>query len=192
MNMMKATMKSIRITVGLLIALSCSSSLSAQKLDSLNIPEVMSSDWTEWGMVGGLNAGRYVMGEVGVYKSYVYELAGFPIASSTASISCEVWLDENPVFGPKVHFGAHVYAVDIGLNAIYYTSEGDYSLRFRPEFGFGTHRFSLDYGYNIKIVENDLKRINTHIVSFRFFIPFKRNGVGFYDRLGKEIKDVLD
>ena len=108
---------------------------------------IMSSSWKDQGIVFGTNFFNYFYGELGYYRSSVYEIGGFPIQSTTWSAGTEFTFVDGPIIAPKIQGRLHFLLLDVGLSALCYTdlSQG-YAVKLRPEIGIGFYNFDFNYG----------------------------------------------
>lgn len=151
-------------------------------------PEVVSSNWRDLGVAMGINGGKYLYGEIGLYRSSVLEVGGFPLASNTLQIGTEFSYFDGLVLAPKVMIRAQYIIVNTCLSALFYTNlNNGYAIKLRPEFGFGLYNFEINYGYNLNIYKNNFERSNKHVVSVRYRLKFNRKYLAEYDREGNQV-----
>ncbi|MCT4640349.1 MAG: hypothetical protein N4A72_21805 [Bacteroidales bacterium] len=153
--------------------------------DTIFHKEIVSSDWIDHGAVMGISFSKYLYGEVGYYRSYIWEAGGFPVLSSTMSYGAEFSYFDKFVLAPKIQGRVHFLFFNASLSALYYTDlKKDYAFKLRPEIGVGLWNLDINYGYNIGIYNNDFNRYNRHVVSVRYYLNFYRNRLNGYDRDG--------
>ncbi|MFL5730578.1 MAG: hypothetical protein ACJ75J_13915 [Cytophagaceae bacterium] len=161
----------------------------AQKDTTVYYPEVASVEWKERGLTLGANYSRYFFGEIGHYRSYVWEAGGFPTLSTLMSYGSEVAYLDKLVAGPKIQARMHAYIFNGSISSILYTDfKNGYCVKLRPELGIGLWNFDLNYGYNFGIVKNEFDQVNRHIITFRYYLRLKRKFLNELDRDGNSIR----
>lgn len=160
--------------------------VSAQN-DTLNTDtvfngHVVSSDWIDYGLTVGVDFSRYLYGEIGYYRSDIWELGGFPTLSTTMIYGAEFSNFDKFVVAPKIQGRIHAYFFNASLTGLYYTDlEGRSTIRLRPEIGVGLWNLDINYGYNIGIYSNDFSRFNKHVIGIRYYIKLYRKYGNEYD-----------
>jgi len=154
----------------------------SQKKDSL-------SDWTpgikrftekQWGITGGINAGKYVTANLGIAHGISEQ--GFEIWSLSAiGINAELLDPKRNAygFGAEAWFNAYI---SMGIAAVDYT---DFTLSrycLRPMFGTGFGNWRINYGYNIRLNKNDYKIFNTHMFILNYFFPISHKSKAKLER----------
>lgn len=157
------------------------------QVDSPNY-EVVSSDWKDYGLSVGLNYSKYMFGELGYYRSYIWEAGGFPATSTTMNYAVEFSYADDLVITPKIQGRLHFYYFNLSLSALYYSDlKGKYAIKLRPEIGVGLLYLDINYGYNINIYKNEFEKCNTHLLSIKYYLRFKRKHLNEYDGDGNII-----
>ncbi|MBI1306711.1 MAG: hypothetical protein GC181_08865 [Bacteroidetes bacterium] len=131
-----------------------------------------------YSVLGGLNAGKTLFGEVGLARNSYGLHTHHPMAGASF-ISCEFGHHSNWIVAPKIGgwVAGGVAAQAFGINAIAYLSKGNFTPVIRPEYGFGFGRFKCSYGYNLRLKENEIKYLNKHVFSVTILFPVKQIGV---------------
>ncbi len=158
--------------------------------DSTNYQaEVVSSEWKDQGVSFGFEYAKYFYGELGYYRSNVYEIGGFPLISTTMNYGLEFSYFDNLVLAPKVQARFHAGIFNVSLSSVfYYDFSNSLAIKLRPEVGLGFYNFDLNYGYNLGIYKNGFVRTNRHTFCIRYFLRTKRKHLGEYDRQGNPVK----
>lgn len=161
----------------------------AQPDTTVNTQGVASSDWKESGITVGVNFAKYLYGEIGYYRAYVYEMGGPPMMSAQTSYGCEFSYFDRLVLAPKIQGRISFYFASASLSAIFYSDLGsNYAFKLRPEIGIGMYNFDIHYGYNIGLFKHQFERTNKHVISLRYNIRITQKIIGEYDFEGNEIK----
>jgi hypothetical protein len=148
---------------------------------------IVASDWKERGLVLGVNFTKFLYGEIGHYRSYVYEVGGFPIESTLINYGAEFSYFDKLIVAPKIQARIHVFIFNASLSSIFYTDiTNDYSLKIRPEMGIGLYNLDINYGYNIGILNNEFKQVNKHVICLRYYLNCKKKILHEYDSDGKK------
>ncbi|GGB00940.1 hypothetical protein GCM10011511_25330 [Puia dinghuensis] len=122
--------------------------------------------------MGGLAAGSYVFGDIGLSVNTI-NTTNIEPASGAWFVSDEVKFANKLLMGPKV--GIWVGGgLAFGLNMIYYTDFSQGSLVFRPEVGMGFSPFKLVYGYNAKLTNTRFEGINRNLVEVVYCFKLKK------------------
>lgn len=149
--------------------------------------EVASDSWKERGVMAGLNYSRYLFGEIGHYRNYVYRMGALPIFSTSLTYGCEVSYLNRMVVAPKVQARMHLYFFNASIAPVLYTDFRTTSLRLRPEAGLGGKGFDINYGYNVGITNTDFEQLNRHVVSLRYYFAVRQRGHHEYNSQGQRI-----
>ncbi|MBG8555553.1 hypothetical protein [Hymenobacter guriensis] len=147
-----------------------------------------SANRRETGVVLGLNYSRYLFGEVGYFRSSVYEMGGFEMNSTTLSAGSEFSYVDRLLVAPKVQARVQLFFLQASLAPILYTDFKQASLKLRPEIGLGLYNGGLSYGYNAGIVNNSFHGINKHVFTARYFLTRKRKTLHEYDQKGRKMR----
>ena len=151
-------------------------------------PETASSDRRETGVVLGLNYSRYLFGEVGYFRSHVYEMGGLETNSSTLAYGGEFSYVDRLIVAPKLQARVQLFFLQASLSPILYTDFRQSSLKLRPEIGLGLYNGGVTYGYNVGIINSTFQGINKHVFTVRYFLTHKRKLLHAYDQKGKKMQ----
>lgn len=123
-------------------------------------------------ILAGYSFWHYHNIEIGV-ASNTFSTVGHHAYTSAYYVSSEVFIDRNPIIGPKIGgwISGGVGAMALGGSLIYYTDFDQGTLRLRPEIGMGIGAVKLTYGYNIPLANRSFNRINTHVISLHVLFP---------------------
>ncbi|NMM47613.1 hypothetical protein [Marinigracilibium pacificum] len=150
--------------------------------------EVTSSEWIDHGIISGINYSQYLFGEVGYYKSHIFEAGGFPTLSKTMIYGSEFSHIDELIIAPNIQGRIHAYFFNTGLAALCYSDlNSEFAIKLRPEIGLGLWNFDINYGYNINIYSENFTRANKHVFALRYYLNLKRKRLIEYDRNGKVI-----
>lgn len=163
----------------------------AQNNDSTSVSkfngDVMSSDWTDHGLTIGVDFHNYLNGEIGYYKSDIWEAGGFPTSSTTMNYGVEFSYNNQLILAPKIQARVHAYFFNASISGIYYTDLGQNSaLKLRPEVGVGLWNLDINYGYNIGLFKTGLNNYNKHVFTIRYYIKIFRKHGNEYDINGNK------
>ncbi len=182
---MKHPCKIILSSILTVICLRISAQNDTLHTDTVFNGQVVSSDWIDNGLTVGIDFSKYLYGDLGYYRSDIWELGGFPVLSTTMIYGAEFSKFDQFVIAPKVQGRIHAYFFNASLTGLCYTDlQGKYSFRLRPEIGLGLWNLDINYGYNIGIYSNDFSRINKHVIGIRYYIKLHRKYGDEYDRHG--------
>ena len=159
----------------------------AQTDSPITSKSAASIEWGDQGTALGLHFGRYTYGELGYYKSRVWA-ATAPISSTSMNYGIEFSKLEEWIIAPKIQARMSWYWFNGSLSLLYYTNWEQYALKVRPELGIGFYNVDINYGYNIGLAKNELNQINTHTLSMRYYLKWKRTYLQEYDVNGRPIK----
>lgn len=171
-----------------IILLTASSFCSNGQTTPVHHSEASSSDRRETGVVLGLNYSQYLFGEVGYFRSYVYEMEGFEMHSTNLAYGGEFSYIDRLVVAPKVQARVQLFFLQASLAPILYTDFKQMSLKIRPEIGLGLYNGSLSYGYNAGIVNNHFQGTSKYVFSVRYFLTRQRKSLQAYDQKGKTMR----
>lgn len=190
-NQFKITLHPIIIVKTIIISIIClfNITLTAQndttKTDTTFNGHVVSSDWIDHGVSLGLHFSRYTTGDIGYYRSYIWEAGGFPTISYTMNYGLEFSNFDNLILAPKVQGRIHAYIFNTSLTALYYTDlQQNYAIKLRPELGIGQWNFDINYGYNFNVYKKDLINTNKHTLTIRYYLRLHRKHLNEYDKNG--------
>jgi hypothetical protein len=124
-------------------------------------------------LIGGLHAGKYVYGEIGFGRSVMHFNPAHGMFSWGASVSSEIQIGKDILFGPKLSVTGGSMGLVEGVSAIYYTDFKKGTFVLRPEIGFGIADARLTYGYNLrigdKVKRKEMAGINSNVISIIVF-----------------------
>lgn len=127
------------------------------------------------GIVLGIHGARETMFEIGYFNSKK-ENAGYGYGIKGYTISTEHYINRNYIIAPKIAGFSNLWGINIGIGSVwYFDMKKNNSLRLRPEIGYGSDHFKLTYGFNMAITNKDMPNVSKHMLSFVYFLNFKRN-----------------
>ena len=168
-------LKSLFILIGLLSMMT----VRAQDKDSLQAENdrweamLRNGEFKNIGIVVGVHQFKQTFFELGIGRSKGKESGCFyGQGFSAIALSAEYnpFKEVGGLLLTGWSNGASIVPMSIGINLHAYTDFNQVNYGFRPMIGFGLMPFSLTYGYNIEVINNDVKGINRHNFSLRYYI----------------------
>ena len=134
----------------------------------------------QWGITGGVNAGKYVTANLGI--AHATSQQGFEIWSLSAiGVNAELIDPKRNAwgFGAEAWFNAYI---SMGIAVVDYTNLTYSRICLRPMLGTGFGNWRVNYGYNIRLNKNDYKIYNTHMFILNYFFPISHKKRGQLER----------
>lgn len=183
--------KSLCLLFYLLGALNLFAQTDSTKSDTIFDGHVVSSDWIDHGVCFGIDFSKYLYGDINYFKSYIWEVNGFPALSTTMTYGLEISYLDKVVLAPKIQGRIHAYFFNTSLSALCYSHlNQDFAIKLRPEIGIGLWNIDINYGYNIGIYKKGFDQYNKHVVILRYYLKLYRKHLNEYDGNGN-IKPIV-
>lgn len=155
-------MQEIKLILICIVALLSSTRGYAQKTGPL--PD----EYTVDGIALGMNFGEYDYFELGYFK--------YTILNNQVTLGKAYTLENNYknkvwTFVPKVGFWFSIAKINLGAHLPFaINTQGDHSLKIRPEIGFGHRRFKINYANNITFYNRDMLHQSKHLLTLHLFL----------------------